>query len=169
MIAGAVAVFVLGLAVAGIVVLRIDQEARGRQAQADFVDDRTTRFETRLAGADLVQTDVESLESLLTEIEPIAPARARDGRQRLHARLRGQLTALLEQPRLDEADRRHCEEALAVYESRQSEAAAALRKVYQGRLRDWNPIFDLGPQTAADERIRVFAADRLALKGEAFR
>jgi eukaryotic-like serine/threonine-protein kinase len=168
LVTAALSVLCIGLAVAGYVVLRIDSHARLKTGEAQFVQDRAARFEAGLDAADMSIADLQSLEGVLDEIEPIAPMQARDGRQRLYVRFKNNLASILERPRLEDADRRRFETDLAVLESRRPDLVPALRKTYEGRLRGWNEVLDLDPKSSAEARARAFDPATLAVKDAAF-
>jgi tetratricopeptide (TPR) repeat protein len=126
--------------------------------------DLARQFGDGLAEGDWGAAQAERLEALLAEWEKLDAPAAAAARLRLHERFASAFRAALGRPRLEPGDVSRLETDLEWLRERDADLAGALERELRGRVRAWQPRFDLRAPWA--DAGAVFAAGQVRRQGD---
>jgi tetratricopeptide (TPR) repeat protein len=137
-LAASVLAVLLVIAVAGVAILRL-----GKAGQLAEV---SRAFEAGLAGDDWSASHLEHMETLLGDLQRLAPDQAGPARDRLLDRLARSIhDTLYARKALEPGDVERFTAAIDLLDSRDAERAKVLREDLKARERGLRPILDVGP------------------------
>ncbi len=131
----AASVTVLSLAVASYLIATAVSERR--------LTSLTHEIDVGLDAREWNDSHLAQMDSLVERLSKHAPDQALLARERIDLRLNDVIHGGLQQQRLEPTSVAHLEGLLKQLESRDPQRASPLRSIFQQRLRDWEPVFEL--------------------------
>ncbi len=133
----------IGLAAAAVVVV-VAILGKGT-VQKGKVNRLNTQIQQRLESGSLSEKDVAETDRLVAELSQVSVENADGQRRRVADQLAKFATSAIHRANLSDADQRQIESWLALLQPRDAARAAQLRTALAGRMRQWEPAYEIKP------------------------